>query len=249
MRQASVDSMNVGHPSDRTAMATPGNTTCWMLIEGAVAGRHEDQNEFVRRYGAAIRAYLGARWRQSPMQHEMDDAVQEVLVECFRRGGILDRVEREQSGGFRAYLFGATRNVARRFEERAGRRREGASLSRVLDNATADEPTLSRVFDRAYARAVLREAFELLDDKARRGDDDGQRMRIELLRLRFRDGIPIREIARQRNIDDVKSLHRALDRAKKEFREALMEVAGRQFPNSTAAELHERCVEILSMVG
>lgn len=229
-------------------MATPGNTTCWMLIEGAVAGSLEDQNEFVRRYGAAIRAYLGARWRQSRLLHEVDDAVQEVLVECFRGGGILDRVERERSGGFRAYLFGATRNVARRFEERAKRRREGTSLSRVLDNAIADEPTLSRVFDRGYARAVLREAFELLDAKTSRGDD-GQRFRIELLRLRFRDGIPIREIARQRNIEDVKSLHRALDRAKKEFRDALMEVAGRQFPNSSTAELHERCVEILSMVG
>ena len=47
-----------------------------------------------------------------------EDAVQEVFVECFRRGGALEAVGAGRVPGFRAFLYGVIRNVARRFESR-----------------------------------------------------------------------------------------------------------------------------------
>ena len=223
------------------------NTTCWFLIEGAAAGREGDRAVFAERYAAVIRAYLGARWRQSPRSSDLDDAVQEVFVECFREGGILERADRERPGGFRAFLYGVARNVARRFEERAGRRREGPCPSGVdLQNIERDESTLSRVFDRAWARSLLREAFTVLRERAGQADA-GMSRRVELLNLRFRDGTPIRDIARDWQVD-AKALHREFDRAKKEFREALAEVVAFHSPG-TAAEIEERCSELLAIVS
>ena len=222
------------------------SVTCWKLIEVACSGAKEQEDEFARRYGVAIRNYLAARWRQLPLLSEIEDAAQEVLLECFRPGGLLDRVDPQRPGGFRPFLYGATRNVAKRFEERARRQREGTALSDVLANAVADETTLSCVFDRAYARGLLRQAFELLKERARIGDAD-LRSRVEHLQSRFRDGVPVRDIARHRNVD-AKRLHRDLDRAKKEFRGALMEVVAQQAPNASTAQLTERCSEILTLV-
>lgn len=223
------------------------NTTCWFLIEGAAAGCEEDRTAFAERYTPAVRAYLGARWRQSPRSSDLDDAVQEVFVECFRAGGILERSDRERPGGFRAFLYGVVRNVARRFEERAGRHRERPCPSGLdLQNVERDGPTLSQVFDRAWARSLLREAFEALRARARQASPD-RRRRVELLERRFHDGTPIRDIAREWQ-RDAKSLHHELDRAKKEFRKALFEVVAFHSPG-TAAEVEERCSELLAIVS
>ena len=67
------------------------DATCWTLIEGAASGRAADRDEFARRYLPAVQAYLLARWKESPLAQERDDAVQEVFVECFRQGGALER--------------------------------------------------------------------------------------------------------------------------------------------------------------
>ena len=222
------------------------NTTCWFLIEGAAAGREGDRTAFAERYTSVIRAYLGARWRQSPRSSDLDDAVQEVFVKCFREGGILERADRERPGGFRAFLYGVARNVARRFEERAGRHRERPCPSGVdLENVERDEATLSQVFDRAWARSLLREAFAVLREQARQAGPDRSR-RVELLERRFHDGTPIRDIAREWQ-RDAKGLHRDFDRAKKEFRKALSGVVAFHSPG-TAAEVEERCSELLAIV-
>ena len=63
--------------------------TCWTLIRAAAAGQAAEREEFSRRYLAPVRAYLAARWRASPILGELDDAVQEVFVACFREGGAL----------------------------------------------------------------------------------------------------------------------------------------------------------------
>ena len=53
------------------------------------------------------------------------------------------------------------------------------------------------------------------------------RRRAKLLRLRFQEGVPIRDIAPAWNEDPAK-LHRELDKARREFRDALREVLGLQ---------------------
>lgn len=233
------------------------DSTCWNLIEGGARGRAEDRAAFASRYEPVLRAYLGARWRRVPhLLEEVDDAVQEIFVECFRRGGILARAEPGRPGGFRAFLYGAARNVALRCERQDGRARSRRAPGEFdPDRLAAEETTLSRVFDQSWATAILQEAGELQAACARARADSGNGdeiahgapRRVELLRLRFHEGLPIRDIA-QRWEMDVQRVHREYARARQEFKAALFEVLALHFGGS-AAELEERCLELMGLLG
>ena len=113
-----------------------------MTRPGAIGPRRE---RFARVYLPAVRAYLAARWRIGT--REVDDVAQDVFVKCFKANGLLAKADATRPGGFRAFLFGAVRNVALRRE--AGWRPAG----RLPADLPADEPTLSRAFDRTWARS------------------------------------------------------------------------------------------------
>ena len=87
--------------------------TRWSLIEKAAEGSRADREEFARLYGPLIRASLHGALRQR-VGSELDDAIQETFVECFKESGALTRVDRGRPGGFRAFLYGVVRNVALR---------------------------------------------------------------------------------------------------------------------------------------
>ncbi len=220
------------------------NSTCWLLIRGAARGERREREEFARRYEPVVRAYLGARWRASPRLTDLDDAVQEVFVACFERGGVLESVERGHPGGFRAFLYGAARLVAWRFERDEGRRarREGAN-ERELVSVPDDTEPLSRAFDRAWAEGVVREARRLLEDRAETAGPEAFE-RVELLRLRFQDGLPIRAIAERWGTDPAR-LHKVYAKARDEFREALAEVATFHHPSFTRPEIESECLLVL----
>jgi RNA polymerase sigma-70 factor (ECF subfamily) len=55
------------------------------VIRGAAAGLRHDREEFARKYQPVVRAYLGARWRQSPLAAHVDDAIQDVLLVVMRK--------------------------------------------------------------------------------------------------------------------------------------------------------------------
>src|SRR5438093_531818 len=93
-------------------------STCWTVIRGAAAGNPADRDELAHRYLGVVRNYLAARWRGADLRGDLDDAVQEVFVECFRQGGVLQAAGDGRVPSFRAYLYGVVRNVARRFESR-----------------------------------------------------------------------------------------------------------------------------------
>ena len=96
-------------------------STCWTVIRAAAAGSPSDREELARRYLGVVRAYLAARWRGSGLRPDLDDAIQEVFVECFRQGGALEAAGDGWVPSFRAFLYGVVRNVARRFESRPKR--------------------------------------------------------------------------------------------------------------------------------
>ncbi len=219
------------------------NTTCWMLIRGAASGSKEDRDAFARRYSPVIRAYLGARWRSSLRLADLDDAVQDVFVECFREGGVLEKVDGSRPGGFRAFLYGVVRNVALRAERRAGTLRERQGDPDFDPEAQpGGEETLSRAFDRAWTLAVLREAGRVQEERAAREGAEASR-RIDLLRLRFEKDLPIREIARLWETDAAR-LHKEYARAREEFKAALFEVVSFHHPGSPA-EVERECAELL----
>lgn len=217
-------------------MSSP-DATCWTLIRDASAGDPAARERFARVYRPVVRSYLAARWRGLPL--DADDAAQDVFVECFRAGGALAKADAERPGGFRAFLLGVVRNVARRHEARP---RRGQPLDPQLP---ADDPSLAHAFDRAWAQALLREAAHVQKNAA---DSDAARRRVELLRLRFHDGRPIREIAKLWNIDAAK-LHHEYATAREEFRQALRQVVAFHHPGEPPADIDRACTELLALVS
>jgi DNA-directed RNA polymerase specialized sigma24 family protein len=212
-------------------MAAP-QSTCWTIIQAAAAGNLGDREEFARRYLPVVRAYLAARWRQSALMRELDDAVQEVFVECFRPEGPLQRAASGQVPGFRAFLFGVVRNVARRFEASPHRNLSPSPEEIHLSQVEAEETSLERLFDRAWAEALLVEAARRQQARAAQTSAAAVQ-RVELLRLRFEEDLPIRDIAARWNVDPAK-LHHEYALARKEFKAALLEVVAFYHPGSPA---------------
>ena len=223
------------------------NSTCWTLLRDAAAGGTASRQAFGVRYAPVVRSYLAARWRGTPLVAELDDAVQDVFVECLRSGGLLDRARDDAPGGFRAFLYGAVRHVAQRCEARRARlaAREPLRPAEVGDAPARDE-ALSRVFDRAYARSLMREAAERQAELAAERGADALR-RVELLRLRFQDGLPIREIAALWNVDAA-GLHREYARARQEFRAGARAKSSPPTARERLRRSSRKCADLLALL-
>lgn len=221
--------------------STPSPETCWHLIQGAASGKDEDRERFGRRYADPLRAFFAARWRYSGVSQEVDDALQEVFLECFRSGGVLERVEEGRPGGFRAFLYGVARNVARRLESRRSKHDQGGSVADIdLDQVSDDDTPISTAFDRAWARSVMREAARVQQQQAHAEGADAVR-RLDLLRLRFGEGLAVREIATRLGEEDRDAIHRDLRRAREGFKEALREVVSFDLPGATSGQVEREC--------
>jgi RNA polymerase sigma-70 factor (ECF subfamily) len=176
---------------------------------------------------------------------ELDDTVQEVFVECFKQSGVLARADRDRPGGFRPFLYGVVRHVALRVETARVHECQPPSDA-VLDQIADSDAHLSRVFDRAWAKALLRDAAERQAACARQAGEAAVK-RVELLRLRFHEGLPIREIARRWGVEPA-TLHHDYAKARQEFRAALLEVLAFHHPG-TAKEVERACAELLTMLA
>jgi len=134
--------------------------TCWDTVKGAAEGRADARHEFARTYLPIVRAYLGARWRGTGYIGHLEDAAQDVFVDCFKERGALDRADPNRGARFRTFLFAVVRNVALRHEERRARRREEQQETGFGERVAADDEALSQVFDRAWAQALMRRAMD-----------------------------------------------------------------------------------------
>ena len=221
-------------------------TTCWTLIQGAARGVKEHIESFIRLYAPVARSYLGARWQGSPLRSELEDAVQEVFVECFKEGGVLERASPGNVRSFRAFLLGVVRNISLRFESRGrGRKEVQPPTDFSPADMTGEEQRLSLVFDRAWAKALLREAVTRHGERARILGKDAER-RVELLRLRFQEGRKLRDIAEAWQTEHA-TVKKQNARALQEFEEALREVIVFHYPN-LPAEAEKEMTSILAMI-
>jgi RNA polymerase sigma factor (sigma-70 family) len=219
-----------------------GGETCWSLIGRAANGDAAARSTFGRGYLPLVRSFLAARWRGTPLSAEIDDAVQDVFVECFRPSGPLGRAEAGR-GDFRGFLYGIVRNVALRIEGRNLRQGE-PSPPDALDELPDPASGVSKIFDRTWAMSLMREAGELMRERA---EDDAARLRVELLRLRFGSDQPIREIAERWHMDP-DAVHRAYARAREEFRLCLRQVVAFHMVR-TEAELDDECKRLFALLG
>jgi RNA polymerase sigma-70 factor (ECF subfamily) len=220
-------------------MSTP-ESTCWTVIRAAAAGSPSDREELARRYLGAVRAYLSARWRGSALCDDLEDATQEVFVECFRQGGAVEAAAAGRVPDFRAFLYGVIRNVARRFESRPVR------AAAPPPEIAADDVSQSRLFDRTWAQAIMAEAARLQRQRAAEGGPEAAQ-RVELLRLRFEENLPIRAIAERWGADAAR-LHHAYALARQEFRAALLAVLAFHQPGSPA-ELEQEASGLLKALS
>jgi RNA polymerase sigma factor (sigma-70 family) len=215
-------------------------STSWTVIRAAAEGSPADREELARRYLTVVRAYLAARWRGSDLRFDLDDAVQEVFVECFRQGGALEAAGTGRVPSFRAFLYGVIRNVARRFESQPLR------TVGLRSELQANEASLSRLFERTWAQAIMTEAAQLYRLRAdQRGLEAVQR--VELLRLRFEEGLAIRMIAERWGVPAA-GLHHAYARARQEFKMTLLEVVAFHHPGSLA-EVEEEVASLLKALS
>jgi RNA polymerase sigma-70 factor (ECF subfamily) len=192
-----------------------------------------------------VRACLLARWR-GQQRADVDDAVQDVFLECLREGGVLDRVRADEVAHFRAFLQGVIAKVAQRIEERGARRTEREDRG-VLDHRdpTGTGERTSQVLDRAWASAILKDAAARQALDAERAGPSAVR-RVELLRLRFHEGLEIRAIA-QLWEEDAAKIHHEYARGREEFLEALKSVVLMRYPGSPES-VGRVCGEILGLV-
>lgn len=235
----------------------PNGETCWSLVARAAAGDPPSRSRFGRTYQPLIRGFLSQRWRGTRLIDEVEDATQDVFVECFRPEGPLKHAD-EKKGDFRGYLFGVVRNVALRAEAEAKRREEregGEARVSQLDAVDGEERGsgahgadagngAAHAFDREWARMLMREAGQRMEQRA---TDEKARLRVELLRLRFGRDLPMGEIAKQFDLE-LAAVHRQYARAREEFRVCLREVVGFHCVR-TEAELDDECRRLFGLLG
>ena len=216
------------------------------MIEGAVSGDAEARRRFAVLYSPALQAYFKDRWRNSPCLSSVDDAVQDVFVDCYKQEGALDRVNKRREGGFRPFFYGVARNIALRIE-RAARRDQsrGAGANFDPDTIDAENDSASKVFDRAWARSIVQEAVVLHYDRAQLLGERA-RLRVEILRLRFEEDMPIREIAKHLNVTP-EVAHREYARGRQSYQKVLEEVAAAHYGDSSI-DIRERCCEIAALL-
>lgn len=218
--------------------------TNWNMIDLAARGSRPHRQAFALQYYPFVRAYILSRWRGSRMMVDADDACQEIFVECFRENGPLLRADRTRPGGFQAFLYGISRNIARRVELR--RRRVNSDLEpSYMDDLESHDAEVSRSLDREWAIRVIKKAEERHESNAKAKGSAAMR-RVELLRLRFKDNMPIRDIARRWNEDPAK-LHRAYSTARKEFLMALREVMA-SIAQEQTHNIDRSCRELLELI-
>jgi hypothetical protein len=133
-----------------------------------------------------------------------------------------------------------SKEVARRFESRA------APAANLLPEIQDDEPSLSRLFERAWAQAIMTEAAQLQRRWAtERGPEAVQR--VEILRLRFEENLPIRTIAQRWGVAAA-GLHHAYALARKEFKTALLAVVAFHLPGSPC-EVEQEAASLLKALS
>ena len=109
---------------------------------------------------------------------------------------------------------------------------------------SGDEEPASRAFDREWARGIMRQATELQAERASAGGEKARR-RVELLQLRFAEGLPIREIAARWEMDPPQVQYE-YKCARDEFQAALTDVGRRHDPDGDAPA---ECARLLGLLA
>lgn len=210
-------------PTPITPETDPTTDLDWRLAHAAARGDERARADFWQRYSHSVRLWLWFRWCHTSRRNLIDDAAQEVFLECFRPGGALAHLDRARAHhGLEAYLRGVVRNVACRIERAQARDfHHRRSLAAAAGQAAPEESGSAECIDRARAHDQVLAALDLLDREDRQaGTDHSLRA---FLRAHFEQGQQVRTIAAawQEQVDHVHEVRR---RACQRFRDCLLRV-------------------------
>ncbi|MCA8965849.1 MAG: sigma-70 family RNA polymerase sigma factor [Planctomycetes bacterium] len=193
----------------------------WQLVQAAADGDQKARDAFAQRYGATVQRWLWFRWRHTPLRGFVDDAVQDVFVECFRPRGALSHVRPELAPhGFDAFLRGVVHHVACRVERTEAR--NFRHRRRLIETAIPPAPPKAgspEQLDHRWAMERIRAALQQLD---RQSPPMHHSLR-EFLRLHFEREMSVREIAALWR-EPVNHVHELRRRACRRFRDCLLRV-------------------------
>jgi len=213
-------------------------------LRAASSGDQLARSRFARDYLSIVRQFLEARWRGRALGDQVEDAAQEVFLECLKPGGTLERAEQGR-GSFRGLLFAVTRNVARRYEKHAMERGPvRPAESAWLQQIAADDTGQATLFERSWARSLLLLAKRRHVELANADGEAGHR-RIELLERRFGGDETIRHIAARWGVPS-QEVHNAYRKAREEFRHCLRQVV--RFHSPEEADVDAECRRLLGLL-
>lgn len=100
--------------------------------------------------------------------------------------------------------------------------------------------------DREWAMTMVRMAAKRMRAAAEHGSP-GARLRVEILRLRFTENLPIRDIAAHWEVDP-DSVHKAYGKAREEFRQHLRRIVAEHAVRSEG-ELDREVARVLELLA
>ncbi|MFM1871718.1 MAG: hypothetical protein RL398_1140 [Planctomycetota bacterium] len=218
----------------------------WMLVRAAAGGSAGALELLCERCRPLVERWLWFRWRHSPFVGLIEDATQEVFVECLRPDGALSHADPARSEhGFDAYLRGVVAHVAARVERRyardfAHRRRLAVAAAR----ADLPQHAVEAQMDRRWVRAVLARALARLETPqfATKMAHSAR----EFLALHLEQGLPVREIARRWHLHAAQ-VHELRRRAMRRLKNAVLHVLGKSHCRAAADE-REAARELLALL-
>lgn len=222
------------------------DSTCWSVVLGAAAGNTEARDRFARRYEPVVRSYLSTRWRVPERHERVSDGVQEVMLECLRPFGALERFEPARAGDFRGFLYGVTRRTAISIERRTRRDRRVAVGDDSKEQCDRRATTLSAAFDRTWAQVLCHQGLECL--RERLGKHPDRLRREQCLEGRFFHNKPPRVIAEEMGVP-VTEVYEILKAVKADYCVALVEVLKQYHPEASRKELEDKCRELAGHLG
>lgn len=207
----------------------------WSDLRKVATGDRAARQKFSTAYLEVVRAFLQVRWQGTANRGRVEDAVQDVFLDFFKPNGALQRLDPARTLSFRAFLFGVTNKVALRYEQRLAAERRRRSQAPF----EPDQLPTPATSDREWAKGVLRRAHERMASAAA---TTRARRRVDLLTLRYREDLPIREIAARWSVDPA-YLHHESAIARREYKQALRAEVAADLRSATG--LDERCRQLL----
>jgi RNA polymerase sigma factor (sigma-70 family) len=149
-------------------MAERCETTRWSIVVNAAgdgANARDALTALCETYRPPVLAYIRARVRRG---EDAEDLTQEFFAHVLERR-LAARADPER-GRFRAFLFTSLKNFLLHERERASALRRGGGVQvlsgDVSELAAGSESDPEEIFDREWARTVLREAVRRLEREA-----------------------------------------------------------------------------------